>query len=220
LIIGLAGGTVSELYTRIYGPLAITGVELDPEIIEVGRRYFALNQPNLTAVAADGRRWLSRQPVDAKWDVIAIDAYRPPYIPFHLTTVEFFALVRAHLHDNGVVAINVGRTAQNYALVDVLAATLQQVFPAVYAIDEPGPPHELGNTLVVATLHPVDLATVRADATRLPESMPAEFRTFAAEAVARIRPLAPEATSPVLTDDHAPVEQVVHRIIADFLFGE
>ena len=219
LIIGLAGGTVSELYTKIYGPLAITGVELDPEIIEVGRRYFAMNQPNLTAVAADGRRWLSQQPVGARWDVIALDAYRPPYIPFHLTTVEFFELVRSHLQENGVLVINVGRTAQNYALVDLLAATLQQVFPAVYAIDEPGPPHELGNTLLVATLHPVDLATVWANGAHLPAAMPVEFRTFAAEAVGRIRPLAGQLAGPVLTDDHAPVEQVVHRIILDFLFG-
>ncbi|MCB1602853.1 MAG: hypothetical protein KDI66_22750, partial [Xanthomonadales bacterium] len=93
LIIGLAAGTVSELYTDIYGPLPITGVELDGQILEVGRQYFGMTQPNLTAVAADGRRWLADQPADAQWDVIAIDAYRPPYIPFHLTTVEFFTLV-------------------------------------------------------------------------------------------------------------------------------
>ncbi|MEZ4614898.1 MAG: fused MFS/spermidine synthase [Caldilineaceae bacterium] len=97
LIIGLAAGTVSELYTDIYGPLPITGIELDPQIIEVGQAYFDMMQPNLTAVAADGRRWLADQPDAARWDVIAIDAYRPPYIPFHLTTIEFFTLVRDHL---------------------------------------------------------------------------------------------------------------------------
>jgi spermidine synthase len=48
-----------------------------------------MNQPNLHAVAADGRRWLAQQPASARWDVVTVDAYRPPYIPFHLTTVEF-----------------------------------------------------------------------------------------------------------------------------------
>ena len=110
LLIGLAAGTVSELYTNIYGPLPITGVELDPEIIQVGQTYFNMNQPNLTPVAADGRRWLADRPADDTWRIIAVDAYRPPYIPFHLTTVEFFRLVAAHLTPDGVLAINVGRT--------------------------------------------------------------------------------------------------------------
>jgi predicted membrane-bound spermidine synthase len=219
LIIGLAGGTVSELVTEMYGPIPITGVELDPQIIEVGQRYFAMNQPNLTPIAADGRRWLSQQPPDARWDLIAIDAYRPPYIPFHLTTTEFFALVRSHLGDDGVLAINVGRTAQNFALVDALAATLALHFPAVYAIDEPGPADALGNTLLVATLHPVTAESVASRAAALPEEMPVEFRDFARRAVTHIRPLTPAAQTIVFTDDHAPVESVVHRIIWDFLRG-
>ncbi len=89
--------------------------------------------------------------------MIAIDAYRPPYIPFHLTTVEFFQLVREHLSEDGVVAINVGRTDTNFALVDALTATLSTVFPTVYVIDEPGPPATLANSLVVATMQPMTL---------------------------------------------------------------
>lgn len=220
LIIGLAAGTVSELYTNIYGPLPITGVELDAQIIDVGRRYFGMNQPNLTAIAGDGRQWLAQQPATAQWDVIAIDAYRPPYIPFHLTTVEFFGLVRHHLRDDGVVAINVGRTATNYALVDALAATLAQVFPTVYAIDEPGPPGNLSNSLVVATAQPT-APTVFADhLAQLPKELPAEFHAFAQQAAGQLRPLAPDKNTIIFTDDHAPVEQVVHRIIWDFMLGQ
>ena len=217
LVIGLAAGTVSELVTDIYGPVPITGVELDPQIIAVGQAYFNMTQPNLTPVAADGRAWLAQQPPGAQWDVIAVDAYRPPYIPFHLTTVEFFQLVRAHLTPDGVLAINVGRTDTNFALVDALAATLAQVFPAVYAIDEPGPPATLANTLVVATMRPVDVATVRANIAALDTTYPPEFRSFAQEAGAQIRPANPPADAPVFTDDKAPVERVVHGIILDYL---
>lgn len=219
LIIGLAAGTVSELYTNLYGAIPITGIELDPQIIEVGRRYFGMNQPNLTAIAADGRRWLAQQPATAQWDVIAIDAYRPPYIPFHLTTVEFFRLVRDHLSADGVVAINVGRTATNYQLVDALAATLAQIFPTVYAIDEPGPPATLSNSLLVATVQPLTLAAVRQHFTQAPQQWPPEFQAFISAAAGQIRQLSPAATTIVFTDDHAPVEQVVHRIIWDFMFG-
>ena len=229
LIIGLAAGTVSELYSKLYGPLPITGIELDREIITVGQQYFGMTQPNLTAIAADGRHWLAGQPPTATWDLIAIDAYRPPYIPFQLTTVEFFSLVRDHLSADGVVAINVGRTATNYALVDSLAATLYQLFPTVYAIDEPGPADNLSNSLLVATRRPVDLAAFAQTVAALPPQLPAPLRTFAADALAQTRLLPPPASSPfalpgsavtdatIFTDDHAPVEWVVHRSIWDFM---
>ncbi len=217
LLIGLAAGTVSELYSNLYGPIPITGVELDPQIIEVGQRYFGMDQPNLTAIAADGRRWLMQQPATQRWDVIAIDAYRPPYIPFHLATVEFFRLVRDHLADDGVVAINVGRTAHNFALVDALAATLATVFPVVYAVDEPGPADTLGNTLVVAAQQPISLAQINQNAAGFSAAFPPEVAGLIGEAIPRVRLLTPAADAPRFTDDHTPVEWVVHRIIWDFL---
>lgn len=220
LVIGLAAGTVSELYTKIYGSLPITGIELDPQIIEVGERYFGMNQPNVTAIAADGRQWLAQQPAAAQWDVIAIDAYRPPYIPFHLTTVEFFQLVTNHLSPNGVVAINVGRTATNYELVDALAATLAQIFPTVYAIDEPGPPDTLSNSLLIATVQPTVLTTFTEHLAQLPDDLPDEFRSFARNALPQTRRVQPTDGAIIFTDDRAPVEQVVHRIIWNFLFGQ
>ncbi|RME59845.1 MAG: spermine synthase, partial [Caldilineae bacterium] len=220
LVIGLAAGTAPALYTDIYGPLAITGVELDPQIIQVGRQYFAMDRPNLTAIAADGRRWLLRQPADARFDLVLVDAYRPPYIPFHLTTVEFFALVRSHMSERGVLAINVGRSARNYALVDALSATLAQVFPTVFVVDEPGPPDDLGNSVVVATVQPTSLADFRSNAAALPTTLPAEFRSFVADAQEHVRRAAPPAEAVIFTDDRAPVEQVVHGVIVDFLVGE
>ena len=221
LLIGLAAGTVSGLFTDIYGavgpPPTITGVELDPQIIDVGYAYFDMARPNLTAIAADGRRWLMQQPPDARWDLIAVDAYRPPYIPFHLTTVEFFRTVRDHLDEDGVLAINVGRSARNYALVDALAATLGQVFPSVHVIDEPGPADDLGNSLVVATVRPTEGANLAANVAALSPDLPVEFRDFARSALPHTRPANPPADAPLFTDDKAPVEQVVHGIILDFL---
>jgi predicted membrane-bound spermidine synthase len=219
LLIGLAAGTVSELYTHIYGPLPITGIELDPQIIEVGQRYFGMTQPNLTAIAADGRGWLSQQPETARWSLIAVDAYRPPYIPFHLTTVEFFRQVRAHLTEDGVLAINVGRTPTNFSLVDAMAATAGEVFPTIFLVDEPGPPHTLGNTLLVATVQPASLDNLHASIAALPASLPAAFRDFAAQAQGYARTAAPPSTTPVFTDDRAPVERIVHSIILDYLRG-
>ena len=149
LMIGLAAGTIPRQHTAIYGDIPIDGIELDPEIIEVGGEFFDMNDelmPNLSAYAGDGRFLLNQ--MDGAYTVIGIDAYRPPYIPWHLTTVEFFSEVKARLRSDGVVAINVGRTDTDRRLVDALSQTLGTVFPSVHAMDVP----QSFNTILVATV--------------------------------------------------------------------
>jgi spermidine synthase len=203
-----------QLFTEAYGPVAIAGAELDPEIINVGRRWFGMNQPNLSAVAADGRRFL--RDFSGRCDVIAVDAYRPPYIPFHLTTVEFFALARDRLAENGVVAVNVGRTHTDYSLVDAIAESMAQVFPSVYIIDEPDQGSPLGNSLVIATGRPTSMGDLHANLARFEQPLLTEV---ARRAVPQARIPDPPVDTPIFTDDRAPVEQVVHRLILGHLLG-
>jgi hypothetical protein len=210
LVIGLAAGTVPKLYTAAYGPIPIDGVELDPAIIDIGRRHFAMTEPNLNAVAQDGRYYLNHGA--GTYDVIAIDAYRPPYIPFHLTTIEFFSEVRDHLNQDGVVAINVARTANDYSLIDALSSTLAAVFPTVFVIDEPHLGYDLGNSLVVATMQPATLADYLTNTTNLPEPILAEIARRAASSV-RVA----SGDGLILTDDKAPIEQIIHGIVLRFL---
>ena len=107
-IVGLAGGTIDKQYTKVFGPIPIDGWEIDPGIIEVGREWFDMNEPNINAIVADGRWGLAHS--QQLYGVICVDAYRLPYIPWHLTTQEFFMVVHEHLVDDGWLAINVGRT--------------------------------------------------------------------------------------------------------------
>jgi spermidine synthase len=213
-ILGLAAGTMARLFTDAYGPIPIDGAELDPEIITAGRTWFEMNEPNLTAVAADGRRFLRSSP--HVYDVIAVDAYRPPYIPFHMTTVEFFQLARDHLAEDGVVAVNVGRTKTDNSLVDAIAATMARVFPSVYVVDEPAEGSPLGNTLVVGTRRPTTLDDFRANLPRFDHPLMAEVARGAAP---QARPADPPPGAPVFTDDRAPVEQVVHRLVLRYMLG-
>ncbi len=216
-IVGLAAGTMARLFTDAYGPIAIEGAELDPAIIAVGRAWFDMNQPNLTAYAVDGRRFLARGAAAQGYDVIAVDAYRPPYIPFHLTTVEFFTLVRERLAENGVVAVNVGRTHTDYSLVHAIAATMQHVFPSVYVMDEPSGSSLLGNTLVVGTRLPSTLADFQANLPRFNAPLLAEVARRAVPQAQRVQP--PPGT-PIFTDDRAPVEQVVHALVLRYMLGQ
>ena len=212
-LIGSAAGTVAKEYTAVYGPIPIDGAEIDPEIIRVGRQYFDMTEPNLNAVAQDGRYFLVNSP--RTYDVIAIDAYRPPYIPFHLTTREFFGQCKDHLTENGIVAINVGRTRTDWGLVQVLASTLKAEFPNVYTVDLAQPGYNLINVLVVATKQPTHLENLRANTELMSHPI---LQQVARDSI----PRAVEFTQPtvVFADDKAPVEQVVHGLILSFVAGQ
>jgi predicted membrane-bound spermidine synthase len=105
-ILGNAGGTTARSFRLTSPQVRIDGVEIDPVVTEAGNRYLDMAGPNLTTHEADARFWLAgdRGPFDA----VIVDAYRQPYIPFHLSTVEFFEEVRDRLAPGGVAAINVG----------------------------------------------------------------------------------------------------------------
>jgi len=221
LVIGLAAGTTTRQYTEIYGPLPIDGVEIDPAIIQVGREYFAMTQPNLTAYAADGRAFLAqtRESSRRRYDVVAVDAYRLPYIPWHLTTVEFFTEVRARLTDWGVVAINVGHTPGmggdgDWRLVQAMVNTMRQVYPSVHIIEVPGSL----NAIVVATVQP---STANNLADNRPLLTDERLNTVAERALAHLRTdLRPIASSTIIfTDDRAPVEQLTHDLALRYILG-
>lgn len=216
LVIGSAAGTITKAYSRIYRPMPMDGVEIDPAIIEVGREWFDMTEPNLTLHAQDGRYFLRQ--TDKKYDVIIVDAYRPPYIPFHLTTREFFQEVEAHLTERGVVAINAGRTATDYSLVEALATTMSAVFPDVYVLDVPDYGSSLGNSLVIATRQPTHDDSILVNASRIEHPL---LRVVADRTLheARLWKFQPSEKGLVFTDDKAPVEQVIHNLVIRYLLG-
>ncbi len=215
-IVGLAAGTVPRIMSAGYGDqLKIDGAELDPAILEVGRKYFDMNsQKNLNAVAQDGRYFLVTS--SQKYDIIAVDAFRQPYIPFQLTTKEFYQLSSDHLGPNGVLAANVGSPAVNgkrdYRLVEALASTMRAVFPSVHIMDVKG----TFNTLIIATKQPTDTATFRENVARLQNPLLRQVGENAANNY-DIRDW--NDTGTVFTDDWAPVERLIDQLIIDYVVG-
>lgn len=212
-MIGSAAGTASHIITEVYGPIPMDGVEIDPEIVDVGRRYFALDTlPSLTTHVEDGRTYLQTTGRDKKWTVIGIDAYRQPYIPFHLTTVEFFQEVKDHLTPDGAVMINAGRTLHDTRLVEALANTMLQVYPNVYVIDVP----TMANSMVIGTASPSRIDNFAANAARVDH--PVLKQIFDASLTkGNIREVKPDAAKLVFTDDKAPIEEVINQIILSYV---
>lgn len=203
LVVGLGAGTVPKLYTETYGDeVHIDGIEIDPGVIEVGQRYFDMNEGNLNPVAEDGRYFLRQS--ELVYDVVAIDAYRPPYIPFQLTTVEFFREIQAQLSNDGIVALNAGQGPnRDDRLVRALSQTMRAVFPTVVVLE----PSTTSNNLIYASNRPLDA-----------DALLAFLRTVEDTTIARIMERAMdlrtvETAEGAFTDDLAPVEQVVHQMI-------
>lgn len=225
-LLGSATGTIPKQFLATYGPDSrIDAVEIDPRIIELGREYFDMRDasydpahPNYHVHAEDARYWLAM--ADATYDIIGMDAYHQPYIPFHLTTVEFFQLVRDHLSADGVAVVNAGKGPDGDDRLGVaLAGTMRQVFPQVFIIDTRG----FSNQIVIGVNRPVGDGAANFWANYQRMQVPV-LRTVMDWSLSRgpssVREFLPsEARYPPFTDDRAPVEQLIDSLIFDQAFG-
>jgi spermidine synthase len=203
-ILGNGAGTTARAYGRFFPGARVDGVEIDPALEEVGRRYFDLgSNPNLTVHNEDARPWLRR--ADSGYQVIVVDSYRQPYIPFYLATREFFDLVSERLAPGGVVVVNVGHPEGNDDLETVISRTMSAVFPNVLR-----DPFDDSNTLLVAGEGAASAGRLRAAIKRLPSGL----RTLAEAEATRVGPRLPGGS--VYTDDRAPVEWLVDRSILGY----
>lgn len=205
-VIGLGAGTIPRQFTAAYGTIPIDGVELDSQIVNLGREYFHMDEPNLNVIVQDGRYYL--QTTGKRYDVIAVDAFQQPYIPFQLTTVEFFRVMRSHLTDSGVAVINAGHTATDYRLVNALAETMRMVFPNVYLIDT----SDGGNTLIIGTNAHTSIGNFAVNVKGLTNPL---LFGVAQASLARGNMREVSESQAFFTDDKAPVEQLIDQIIFD-----
>ncbi len=213
VIIGLAGGTIARQYTAVYGQIPIDGIEIDGDIVTASRKYLEMDMPNLNVIVEDGRYAFNR--LEGPYTVVGIDAYRVPYVPWQLTTVEFFEEIQERLADNGVVVINVGRTADDRRLERAMANTLLQVFPSVHRIEVP----DSLNTILVATQQPTTAANLIDNFEQLDRNAHPLLWLVLNDAVANLK--ATETSDVIFTDDRAPVETIVDDMTIEFfLSGE
>ena len=134
LMVGLGGGSLVRWVQRYFPELPQDVVEIDPVVVEVARELFAVkNGPFVTITVMDGRAFLARD--ITRYDLIWLDAYGPDSVPTHLTTVEFFNLVRARLSPGGAVAANMWGPTVNPAYHSQVRA-IQSVFPETYVLSE------------------------------------------------------------------------------------
>ena len=203
-ILGNAAGTTARALGVYYPEAYIDGVELDPAVSRVGRRYFAMDEnPRLTVHDADARPFL--RSTDRLYDLIVVDAYRQPYVPFYLATREFFRLVREHLAPGGIVALNIAAVPDDKRLVRAVGTTLAAEFPQVLEW-----PALRFNTIVLGLTEPLAEGEIARRLQRGPADLDSLRELLARDA----RPL--EAAGRAWTDDRAPVEWLTDRMIVSY----
>lgn len=203
-VLGNAGGTTAVQYARFWPTWHVDGVEIDPTVTDVGYRYLGMQEAHLTVHAADARPWL--ETTDLRFDGIIVDAYRQPYIPFHLVTQEFFERVRDRLNPGGAVMINVGAPPGHDQALKRIAETMAVVFPVV----EQSPVNEF-NTIVTGYR---DRGTAAGATARL-QALPAPLGPICGRLAADQQRVG--TTTEPLTDDLAPVEWLTDTALLAYL---
>src|SRR6476619_8423032 len=203
-ILGNAGGTTARALGVYYPQAQVDGVELDPAVSRIGFRYFGMgDNPRLVVHNLDARPFM--RSTDSRYDLIVVDAYRQPYVPFYLATREFFRLVRDHLTPGGIVALNVATVPGDKRLVAGVAGTLAADFPEVLEW-----PALRFNTFVLGFTEPLPAAELRR---RLADG-PRELASLRALLAREARPVG--VASRPWTDDRTPVEWLTDRMIVSY----
>ena len=213
-IIGLGGGSIPKKYHKEFPALEIDVAEIDPEVIQVAKKYFSFQEgKNLRVHAQDGRLFLTR--TSQRYDLILVDAYFRDSIPFHLTTHEFFQIADQRLGANGVVVVNIigAVTGPGGRITRSVVKTLRRIFPQVYIFasrraDNVGP-DTIQNVIVVATKEQrrIDIREVTKQAASLGRDLfPDPVKNI--EIALFEGKLADDV--PVLTDDYAPTDNLLN----------
>ncbi|MBN2328550.1 MAG: fused MFS/spermidine synthase [Candidatus Omnitrophica bacterium] len=200
LFVGLGGGSMPRIFSKYCPDIQIDIAEIDPDVVNAAKEYFFFKPTNMMKVhAMDGRQYLKRN--DVQYDLIFLDAYNNHSIPFHLTTREFFELVRRRLKPRGAAASNVWSPSSN-EYFDSQINTIKSVFPRFYDFDAVGS----GNHIFVSTMQsdPITQEELQKRIDQIFQDIPFPFSVN--EFIRTYEDLTQkEIQADILTDDFAPV---------------
>jgi spermidine synthase len=176
-------------------------LELDGGLVDLDRQQLGLRTgPGLRTRVGDARVGLAEQRTGA-YDLVVGDAFGHLVVPWHLATREMAADIARVLTADGVYAQNVIDYPPD-RFIKAELATVADVFPHVALIAPPaGLAGEIGsNFLIVASKSPLQLSALRDALTLVDEPVTLlsgpDLTTYIGD-------------SRILTDDYAPVDQLL-----------
>ena len=209
LILGMGTGTFAVQCQKLFPGCNIKGVEIDDKITDLAHEYFELPD-DIEVITYDGRAYLEAD--DEKYDVIMVDAYQDITIPFQMSSVEFFTLVRDHLKDNGIMVMNMNMHGNGETdITTYLSDTVASVFPNVATVNVKGSTNrELFASMNIDLYRSLEFNTLI--------SSDSEFVNVMGPVLNGLTEY--EGTGLILTDDKAPVELLGMEVIDVLIEGE
>ena len=208
LVLGMGTGTFAGQCYKYYPKANITGVEIDNKIKDISREYFDLEE-EIKVYEYDGRAYLNVD--DKKYDVIMVDAYQDITIPFQMSTVEFFEMVKSHLKENGVMVVNLNMYTKTPGDInDYLIGSIDNVFDKCFSIDV----EDSCNREVFAFNDKADSTKWRENFSEIDNNY---LRKMARKVSSNLKEY--KRSKHILTDDKAPVELLGMKTI-DVLINE
>lgn len=203
LLLGLGAGTLPRLHEKFDQNFAITGVEIDQKIIDLGMRFFELAKAkNLEIVVGDARPFLKK--TETKFDLVEIDLFwGGAEIPFYLATQEFFKLTKKHLNEGGILTMNIYDPSPDKMILKPIINTIVLVYRAAYVV-----PAELGSYFVLASAH--DLKYDKLSSASVKDG---DLRDAVEYFNGNIERVVYDPNVLVLTDDRSPLEKLTYQAI-------
>ncbi|MDH4187963.1 MAG: fused MFS/spermidine synthase [Nitrospira sp.] len=219
LILGHGGGSLAKWLAWRWPELELDVVEFDPVVVRMAEEYFSYQPPSTHHVHVRDARVFLNSTADI-YDVIWVDAFARHMIPFHLTTREFFAELRAHLAPNGILAVNLASSGEGGDLLraNAVVQTMRRSFPAVESFAVKGPwksAQSKSENLIFFAGEPLaqlTLASIGDRVNRLVERQRLPFEALALLAAHRSQSW---EAGVVLTDDYAPYDLLIGSAVQE-----
>ena len=215
LLIGLGGGSIPKKVQKEFPTMEIDAVEIDPEVVQIAKNHFNVRESkNLRIHAQDGRLFLTR--TAHQYDIIMLDAYYTDAMPFHLATKEFFELAQRKLTPNGIIVANLisAVTGPSGKIARAFVKTQRQIFPQTYIFAARRPDNvsieTIQNVIIIATRDKqrLDIKDILKRAAALDKGLfPDPLKDLA---IAYYDGPLADKDVPVLTDDYAPTDNLLH----------
>ena len=219
LILGMGTGTYAKQCKAYFPGIKVEGVEIDDKITDLAHKYFDLDD-DIKVTTYDGRAFLNslkganRKSSDSavKYDVIMVDAYQDITIPFQMSTVEFFTLVKNSLAPDGVMVVNMNMHSDKKGSInECLCDTIASVFSNVYTVKVDG---TTNRELFASDLSGMPDRLYSASQ-KLEDN---DLKALMEDIYMRMERY--EGGENILTDDKAPVELLGMQIIDDLISEE
>lgn len=203
LMLGWAAYSFPKSFLLTYPDKSIDVVEIDPKMTELAEKYFALpTDPRLHTYHQDARVYLNK--ANKKYDAILGDAFGSFYsVPYQLTTQEVVQKKYNLLTTNWLVILNIigALEGEKSKFIQSEFKTYASIFPHVFLIPvKSTDKNAQQNIMLVALKNPQ---------TKIPNRVNLPYDQYLAK---RTIPNI-EASTPLLTDNYAPVDYLVAQML-------